>query len=320
MASIDVTELLKPVSAPLRLVEARIQAALEGEQQWLTEAYRALFAGGKRMRPAITLLAAGPESASMPEVVALGAALEMLHAATLIHDDIVDEAHTRRGRPTLSAQFGDNIALLAGDHLFAKAALVATETRNIRALQLFAHTLVTISAGELEQHWRAGSLPSYSDYLRLIYAKTACLFESAALGGALLAGRHEEHVQAFATYGRMLGLAFQIADDVLDYTGDPSSLGKPTLKDLQRGLLTLPLLLYLWDRQSRGKPLPEPASTSTLWPELVGIITEGGFAARALEIARQYASEARLAISGIIDGEFAASLEGLAWFAVSRTS
>ncbi len=318
MAIAQLADLLSPVREQLRLVEARISEAVQTEQPELTAAYRSLLAGGKRLRPALTLLAAGPDGAAKAEVIALGAALEMLHAATLIHDDVVDAAPVRRGQPTIYARQGADVAILAGDHLFARAAVVVTETQSFEALRVFAQTLVTISDGELRQVWRNSHLPDMDEYLRLIYAKTACLFESAALGGALLAGLPRTHVERFARYGRDLGLAFQIADDALDYSGNPDVMGKPAQNDLERGLLTLPALLCLWDGGHDGRSLD--LSSKSERQRLVQSVLAGGFHRQALERARAYAEQAWESIAGIVEGAYAESLRGLAGFATARTS
>ncbi|MGI6206779.1 MAG: polyprenyl synthetase family protein [Anaerolineae bacterium] len=314
----DLGRLLAPVRDALGLVERRISAAIQTDQPGLTEAYSALFSGGKRIRPAVTLLCAGPAHVTSEPVVALGAALEMLHSATLIHDDIIDKADTRRGRPTLCRTQGPDTAILAGDHLFALAAVVVTETKHLEALRIFAQTLVTISGGELEQIHRGSTLPSQEDYLRLIHAKTACLFESAALGGALLAGRPPEEARQFGLYGRNLGLAFQIADDVLDYVGDSARLGKPTLNDIKRGVLTLPALLYAWERDDwKGVQLPERVPQRQV-NQLVRKVIEGGYVDRALQIAREYAEAAWESVASLTDGSFGESLRGLSQFALER--
>lgn len=320
VAASALLELLAPVRTQLEMVEARISQATETDQALLTEAYGELFAGGKRLRPAVTLLSAGPEHSGRSEVLALATALEMLHTATLIHDDIIDRSAVRRGKATVSARHGSDVAILAGDHLFARAAVIVTETGNLEALRVFAQTLVTISAGELAQIWRRSRLPGLEEYLQLIYAKTACLFESAALGGALLAGRCREDVARFASYGRNLGLAFQIADDVLDYTGDSSLMGKPTLNDLGRGLLTLPVLLYAWQFPDWvGRELPAAVPEEDL-QHLAEAVYAGGFAATALSMAREYADRAWESVAGLQDGAFAESLWAMTRFAIERAT
>jgi geranylgeranyl pyrophosphate synthase len=320
LATGTLAELLAPVRSQLRLVEERIARAITTGEDRLDSAYRDLFAGGKRLRPAVSLLCAGPDASGSASVVSLGAALEMLHAATLIHDDIIDDAPVRRGRATIGATLGSDAGILAGDHLFARAASVVTETGSLEALHVFAETLVTISGGELEQLWRQDRVPSLDLYVKLIYAKTACLFESAALGGALLAGRPRSEVERFAEYGRCLGLAFQIADDVLDYVGDAKVMGKPTYSDLRNGHLTLPILLYLQGRRGAvGRRLPDNLSDGKV-ERLVQAVVEGGYVDRALTMAREYGDKAWGGIEPIISGDYAGSLRGFTQFAVSRVA
>jgi len=317
-APVELVELLAPVQAGIVSVERRIARAIEATEEPLAAAYRALFAGGKRLRPALALLAAGPGASMTPEVVALGAALEMLHVATLVHDDIIDGATVRRGQPTISARHGEEVGILAGDHLFAMAATVATETGSLEAMRVFAQTLVTISEGELAQTWRRAQVPSLDDYLWMIYAKTACLFESAALCGALLSDRSQSEVERFGRYGHYLGLAFQIADDVLDYVGEPSLMGKPTMKDLSQGILTLPLLLYVWERQELLPGDPMAVMDDEKVGRLMETVVADGFVERALAMAEDFAEKAWNSIEGFIDGDFAFCLRGLARFAVKR--
>lgn len=320
MATGTLAELLAPVRPQLRLVEERIARAIATGEERLDRGYSELFAGGKRLRPAVSLLCAGPDASGSPSVVSLGAALEMLHGATLIHDDIIDDAAVRRGRATIGATLGSDAGILAGDHLFARAASVVTETGNLEALHVFAETLVTISGGELAQLWRQDRVPSLDDYLKLIYAKTACLFESAALGGALLAGRPRADVERCAEYGRCLGIAFQIADDVLDYVGDAQAMGKPTYSDLRNGHLTLPILLFLQQRRGAvGRRLPDDLSDGKV-QRLIQAVVEGGYVERALTMARDYAARAWAGVEPVLTGEYAESLRGFTRFAVSRTA
>ncbi len=310
--------LLAPVLEPMQLVERRMAQAIEAEQPYLAQAYAALLSGGKRLRPAVTLLCAGAEHSRSRPVVAMAAALEMLHAATLIHDDIIDEAPVRRGKPTIVATSGADSAILAGDHLFALSSAVVTETRHLEAVRIFAQTLVTISDGELEQLRRLNRLPTHEEYLRLIHAKTACLFQSAALCGALLSGRPADEAALFGEYGRNLGLAFQIADDVLDYVGDPDQMGKPTLNDMKRGVLTLPALLYMWERGGwETARVPEKTDELRV-AKLVAKVVEGGYIERALDLARQYADAAWHNIEPLVGGEYGESLRGLSQFALER--
>jgi len=202
---------------------------------------------GKGLRPAIALLAARASGDPHPgKLIALAAAIELLHTATLVHDDLVDAAPLRRGNPTISHLWGTGLAVLVGDYLFAQAAFLAAQTENVRTMRLFAQTLVAISRAEMEQAIGARlQQPAAEDYYRHIHGKTAALFAAAAEGGAILAGAPESLVISLRDYGLNLGMAFQIVDDVLDFTGDEVELGKPRGSDLRQGTVTLPTIYFL---------------------------------------------------------------------------
>jgi len=175
----------------------------------------------------------------------MAAAIELLHTATLVHDDIVDNSPVRRGKPTVSRAWGENSALLLGDYLFAKAGSLVAGTGNLRAIKLFSETLMTISAGELRQTAVTFDVAKSRDYyFAWIGAKTACLFSTSTESGAILSQAPEEAIQAISSYGRNLGMAFQIVDDVLDFIGEEDELGKPVGSDLREGTMTLPTILF----------------------------------------------------------------------------
>jgi geranylgeranyl pyrophosphate synthase len=176
----------------------------------------------------------------------------MLHTSTLVHDDVIDGALLRRGAPTLNATWTRGSTVLAGDYMFARAAYLAAETGNPRVIRIFSDTLDIIVNGELRQLWaRHHFHQGFNDYFQRIEAKTASLFRAAAESAGVLAGLHEKDVQHLRSYGHNLGIAFQIVDDILDFTGDESSLGKPAGSDLLQGTLTLPFFHYV-------QALPEP--------------------------------------------------------------
>jgi len=210
--------------------------------------------GGKRLRPALALLAAQvglpPHVASaMAEderVISLAASVEMLHTSTLVHDDVIDGALLRRGAPTLNALWSSGATVLAGNYMFGTAAQMAAATGNMAVIHLFSDTLNVIVGGELRQlRDRYHYAQPRENYGQRIYAKTASLFCAATQGGALLAGLPDAQVAALRDYGYHLGMAFQIIDDILDFTGDEESLGKPAGSDLRQGTLTLPFFYYL---------------------------------------------------------------------------
>lgn len=252
--------ILELVGGDLRRVEHKMRSMGEGAYEPLAQAFLQLLgSGGKRLRPALALAAYNLFGGSAPaeeqgKVIALAAAVETLHNATLVHDDLIDNALVRRGSTTLNAVWDKGATVLAGDYLFARAAGFAAETGNIRVVQLFADTLRIICEGELRQHFstRQWEQPRDSYYAR-IFAKTASLFASATRSGAILAGASQAEEDALYDYGRALGMAFQIVDDVLDYTGDESTMGKPVGSDLRQGILTLPFFYYMQAHPDPGQ-------------------------------------------------------------------
>jgi geranylgeranyl pyrophosphate synthase len=244
--------ILELVGDDLQRVEQKMRSMGDGAYGPLAHAFLQLLgSGGKRLRPALALaaydLASGPVSGDdRAKAIFMAAAVETLHNATLVHDDLIDNALVRRGSTTLNAVWDKGATVLAGDYLFARAAGFAAETENTRVVQLFADTLRIICEGELRQHFssREWDQPKDSYYTR-IFAKTASLFASATRSGAILAGAAETAEETLSDYGRNLGMAFQIVDDVLDYTGDKSVLGKPVGGDLRQGIVTLPFFYFM---------------------------------------------------------------------------
>jgi geranylgeranyl pyrophosphate synthase len=181
----------------------------------------------------------------MEHLIMHAAAIEMLHTATLVHDDLIDGALLRRGIPTLNARWSAGATVLTGDYIFARAAYLAAQTGSLDLMESFARTLMTIVNGEITQLFELEPSDLQRSYYDRIYAKTASLFEVSTEGVALIGDCDENTIETMRNFGYNIGLAFQIVDDVLDYTGDQDSVGKPVGSDLRQGLLTLPTLLYL---------------------------------------------------------------------------
>ncbi|MDQ3411035.1 MAG: polyprenyl synthetase family protein [Chloroflexota bacterium] len=202
-------------------------------------------AGGKRLRPLVLLLA-GRAYAPDPDVLTAAAAgIELLHTASLVHDDTVDRSSLRRGRPTLNSMLTAGSVILLGDYLFAQSAMLAAATQSPRAVTIFASTLADICDGQLREIFDAHRLDqSRGDYERRIYGKTASLFAGAAEMGALLSHAPESHIAALRAYGSDIGLAFQVIDDILDLREATDDLGKPAGNDLRQGTVTLPTMIY----------------------------------------------------------------------------
>ena len=234
------------VQEQLHRVEQRIreQAGEEQHPDLRAALEHLLASGGKRVRPTLGLLVGNLLGAPEPQLITLGAAVELLHTATLVHDDLIDGALLRRGIPTLNARWSPAATVLTGDFLFARAAGLAAETNHLPLMKLFAETLAQIVGGELTQMFSARGVIDRGNYDRRIYAKTASLFEMSALAAAMIATEDEESRQAMKSFGYGVGMAFQIVDDILDFSGDAAAVGKPLGSDLLSGLVTMPAILY----------------------------------------------------------------------------
>jgi geranylgeranyl pyrophosphate synthase len=251
----------------------------------------------------------------------LAAAVEMLHTATLVHDDLIDGSLLRRGIPTLNANWSPDSTVLTGDYLFARAASFAAQTENVRVMNLFAETLMVVVNGEIKQKFSSSSSVSRDDYYDRIRAKTASMFSLAAEAGAILGQASQADTVAMRKFGNKIGVAFQIVDDVLDFVGSPDRIGKPVGSDLQQGLLTLPTLLYL---ESNPKDLVAQAvlngnkiDRDTVL-EVVRAIRDSGAVEAAMEEARSHALQGQLTLNKLHDGEHLQSLLRMADYIVSR--
>jgi geranylgeranyl pyrophosphate synthase len=235
-----------PVQERIRQVETRMRAESDGHHPDLGAALDHLLAsGGKRVRPAVALLTGGMLDADPDRLITLAAAIELLHTATLVHDDLIDGALLRRGLPTLNSQWTPAATVLTGDFIFARAAKLAAETDSVEVMRLFAETLSTIVNGEITQMFSNRVVPDREDYFQRIYAKTASMFVLATCAAAVLSPEVDHVMDAVRVYGYEIGMAFQVIDDVLDFTGEQDTVGKPVANDLRQGLITLPTIIYV---------------------------------------------------------------------------
>jgi heptaprenyl diphosphate synthase len=280
-------------------------------------------AGGKRIRPALVLLAAKCGRYDLHKLTPAAVAVELTHAATLVHDDVIDRAQVRRGRPTVAAQLGDEPAIVVGDFYFAKAYEQASFTQSPEVVAILARAVMDICAGEVRQqairhHYNTG----VDEYMRRIEAKTATLLSACCDIGALLGGIESDQRSALRAYGRFLGLAFQIADDVLDYQGSEDELGKPIGHDVVEGFATLPLMLAIEDAAIAGKLnrlLNQGRELSaTEAREVVDLVRASNGPERALARARELSLEARKQLESLGSGDAPAALAGLTNYVVSR--
>jgi heptaprenyl diphosphate synthase len=280
-------------------------------------------AGGKRIRPALVLLAAKCGRYDLQKLTPAAIAVELTHAATLVHDDVIDRAQVRRGRPTVAAQLGDEPAIVVGDFYFAKAYEQASFTESPEVVAILARAVMDICAGEVRQqairhHYDTG----VDEYMRRIEAKTATLLSACCDIGALLAGIKGDRRSALRAYGRFLGLAFQIADDVLDYEGSEDEIGKPIGHDIVEGFATLPLMLAMEDAAIAGElnrllhADQQPSAAEAR--EVVDLVRASKGPERALERARELALEARKQLESLGAGDAPGALAGLTNYVVSR--
>ena len=237
---------LTPVQENIIRVEERMRAQteLDSHPDLRNALDQLLASGGKRVRPTVVLLAGGMLDADVDKLITLGAAVEMLHTATLVHDDLIDSALLRRGMATLNSKWSPAATVLTGDFLFARAARLASDIDNVALMKKFAETLAVIVNGELTQLFAAHGVVNRQNYYNRIYAKTASLFEMSALSAGMLGTNDLVLQDALRIYGYQLGMAFQMVDDILDFTGDQLVVGKPLGSDLLQGLVTLPAIFY----------------------------------------------------------------------------
>jgi octaprenyl-diphosphate synthase len=279
--------------------------------------------GGKRIRPSLLLLSAHMLGYSGPSAIRLGTVVEMVHTATLVHDDIIDGADRRRGRPSANTAWGNEKCVLAGDWLYMQAFRMALEEKNLRVLDLLIGLTQQMVEGELLQIQKLGKAVSEAEYYDLIYRKTACLFAVSMRLGALLAGASDAVEASLAAYGRAVGLAFQIVDDVLDLTGTEEVLGKPVASDLREGKATLSVIHSIdhgtaQDRQAIQRVLDDRSFERVSREKIQGILVRNGSVEYAMSIAGRYAKQSLQALAPLPDSEFKRALLWLPDFVVAR--
>ncbi len=281
-------------------------------------------AGGKRLRPMLTVAAALAFDAPSGAQTNYAAAVEFMHNATLLHDDVVDESDMRRGRPAARMIWGNQASVLVGDYLLGQAFLMMVETGRLDALGVLAKAATIIAEGEVFQLSKAGDLAATAaDYDQVIRAKTATLFQAAAEVGAMAGGADEAGRVAMRDYGLELGLAFQLVDDVLDYRGEAGAMGKNTGDDLREGKMTLPVILALADanpaeREIIAAALGKPEATETMMAQVVAIMNRYNALGRTVDHAHEHVRKARAALAPLPDSEMKTILSDIAEFYVSR--
>jgi len=253
---LELERIYEPIQDDLTRVKSGLLSISQIDFPWLSEQLNYVVKEtGKGIRPALTLLSGKFYNYDFTYLMPMAVSVELMHTATLVHDDAIDKAIVRRGQPTINRIWGEDIAVLMGDYLLAKAGEFASDTQTPRAVKLFSQTLATISSSEISQFlWAFKAEQGRENYFKRIYGKTASLFALATQSGAILSQAPEESVMILKEYGDNLGIAFQIVDDILDFTSTEAAMGKPVGSDLTQGTLTLPAML-LMERYPENNPV-----------------------------------------------------------------
>jgi octaprenyl-diphosphate synthase len=325
----NAAEVFDLVKDDLAAIEVEFSAQAASPVEVVTDIAHYLIAGGgKRIRPLLLLLSARALDCNSDARIRMGAVVEMLHTATLVHDDIIDEASTRRGRPSSNTTWGNAKCVLAGDWLYMQAFQTALGERNFRILDLLISLTQQMVEGELLQMEKLGHLINEEEYFDLIYRKTACLFKVSMQLGAVLAhpmpiGEDAPFEMLLGEYGRNLGLAFQIVDDVLDLTANDDVLGKPAASDLREGKATLAVIHALErgtgaDREAIRTVLADRSFARVAHADILEILHRHGSIAYAMDTACAYAEAARQSIADLPETEFKRALLWVPSFVTSR--
>jgi octaprenyl-diphosphate synthase len=323
LAPVSLESIRVPIAADLAEVDQVIRQRLDSDVALIrTVAQYIVAAGGKRLRPALVLLAAGalaPRAASRHE---LAAVVEFIHTATLLHDDVVDESSLRRGRKTANAEFGNAASVLVGDFLYSRAFQMIVDAGSLRIMKVFADATNLIAEGEVLQLLNVHDADTDEEtYLRVIRYKTAKLFEAATQVGAILGGAGAKEERALAEYGSHLGTAFQLIDDVLDYSGDLQETGKNLGDDLAEGKPTLPLIRVMHEGTEAERALVRHAVEHGGKADLeavVGAIHRVGALNYTRQRAREEAAAATRCLEPLPPSACRDSLLQLAHFSVER--
>jgi octaprenyl-diphosphate synthase len=311
------------IADDMQAVDAVIRERLHSDVPLVRQVAEYIIAGGgKRMRPALLLLAAGAASYQGREHRELAAVVEFIHTATLLHDDVVDESALRRGRDTANATFGNAASVLVGDFLYSRAFQMMVGLGSLRVMQVLADATNIIAEGEVLQLMNCHNADiDVEDYLRVVRYKTAKLFEAAARLGAILGNCPPEVETSLANYGMHLGTAFQIVDDVLDYSGDTGEIGKSLGDDLAEGKPTLPLIHVMKEGQPHQSELVRNALEQggrEAFAEIIEAVKATGALNAAMNVARGEANKARIALDALPHTKYREALIQLSDFAVTR--
>ena len=321
---LDLKHILEPVAKRLDLTAQKLDRfASTADLPYLNDLLSYIFSSeGKLTRPALTFLASDFNHCDEEKIITMASAVEMLHVASLIHDDTVDEAETRRGKATVNDQFGDYTAVLLGDYIFAASATYVCETKNIYVIKRFSQTIMDLSYGQLMETSQIEDLIKIENYMKRIYLKTASLFTTSGESGAILSGASDSTVKAIKNYSQNIGLAFQIIDDLLDLEGEEKKLGKPVGNDLLNGIITLPIIYASEDPKYKEDLLQfiKTPSDKILHENLIKNINKSNAIERTHQYATQLINAAKDCLTGLENNRSKESLDYLAQFIIKRIS
>ncbi len=313
--SLTAREILELVKDDLRKVEREIDLESIASVSAVTQIAKYLSAnGGKRLRPILVLLSAKLFGEASPASIRMAAVVEMIHTATLVHDDIIDVAETRRGKPSTNVIWGNHTSVLAGDWLYMQAFQIALRERNFHVLDVLISLTQAMVEGELIQLERIGKIDvSEADYMELVDRKTASLFSACARLGALVGGADEVNERKLAEFAWNLGIAFQLVDDILDFTAREKTLGKPVGNDLREGKVTLPLIYALENSNGTGRHLVETvlhdkSYDNVPFKDVLSFIRQQSGIDRAKARAQFFADKARTIIAGFPESPYQRAL------------
>lgn len=317
-------QILEPVTERLNLTAQKLDDfASSVELPYLNDLLNYVFTSeGKLTRPALTLLASDFNDCDEDKIITMASAVEMLHVASLVHDDTVDDSKTRRGKSTINNEFGDYTAVLLGDYIFAASATYVCETKNIHVIKTFSQTIMDLSFGQLMETSETNELMKIDNYFKRIYLKTGSLFSTAGESGAVLSGASDSTIAALKEYSQNIGMAFQVVDDLLDLNGQSETLGKPIGSDLSNRIVTLPIIYASEDTKYKQLLIQffENPKNESLHTKLIEDTKKSSAMDRTYEYANSLISKATDSLVNLKNNRSKESLELLAHFIIQRVS
>ncbi len=316
------------VANDFQQLDQYLQQQLQSKIPFIQEVIKYIInSGGKRLRPLLVILSARAAGyLSGDEHLELATVIEFIHTATLLHDDVVDESKLRRGKETANSRWGNQSSILVGDFLYSRSFQVLAQRSNVPVMKVLAHATNVIAEGEVLQLLNIADLKlTESRYLDIIRSKTAMLFESASHIGALIGSTDKQQTEGLRQYGQNLGIAFQITDDVLDYTADQETLGKSLGDDLAEGKLTLPIIYALQGGSAADKQLiatiiqQDESAGATQLQQILQVLAKTSACDQAMQVAKRYTQKALTNLQTLSHSNYRQALEDLANFAVLRT-